>query len=161
MIWSTDNVVGVSPKAVCRAVWMLPLFPHCCIPWSPGIAVEYNMILNITQREVFLLKLCSDNKPRKRHHIHRPSAQVMEIFLSSLETRYREMSREHYSIDGLAQDCSNSIANALELLQSCTKPLVCWTTLTNVDKRCQHRLECVYMCIYQHRSILWRHPCHI
>ena len=28
------------------------------------------------------------------------------------------------SIDGLAQDCSNSIANALELLQSCTKPLI-------------------------------------
>ena len=27
-------------------------------------------------------------------------------------------------IDGLAQDCSNSIANALELLQSCTKPLI-------------------------------------
>ena len=26
-------------------------------------------------------------------------------------------------IDGLAQDCSNPIANALELLQSCTKPL--------------------------------------
>ena len=26
-------------------------------------------------------------------------------------------------IDGLAQDCSNSIANALGLLQSCTKPL--------------------------------------
>ena len=25
-------------------------------------------------------------------------------------------------IHGLAQDCSNSIANALELLQSCTKP---------------------------------------
>ena len=28
-------------------------------------------------------------------------------------------------IDGLAQDCSNSIANALELLQSCTKPSIC------------------------------------
>ena len=27
-------------------------------------------------------------------------------------------------IDGLAQDCSNSIANALELLQSCTKPSI-------------------------------------
>ena len=26
-------------------------------------------------------------------------------------------------IDGLMQDCSNSIANAMELLQSCTKPL--------------------------------------
>ena len=25
-------------------------------------------------------------------------------------------------VDGLVQDCSNSIANALELLQSCTKP---------------------------------------
>ena len=28
-------------------------------------------------------------------------------------------------IEGLAQDCSNSIANALELLQSCTKPSIC------------------------------------
>ena len=27
-------------------------------------------------------------------------------------------------IDGLVQDCSNSIANPLELLQSCTKPLI-------------------------------------
>ena len=27
-------------------------------------------------------------------------------------------------IIGLVQDCSNSIANALELLQSCTKPLI-------------------------------------
>ena len=27
-----------------------------------------------------------------------------------------------YQYDGLVQDCSNSIANALELLQSCTKP---------------------------------------
>ena len=28
-------------------------------------------------------------------------------------------------INGLVQDCSNSIANALELLQSCTKPSIC------------------------------------
>ena len=27
-----------------------------------------------------------------------------------------------YEIDGLVQDCSNSIANTLELLQSCIKP---------------------------------------
>ena len=32
-----------------------------------------------------------------------------------------------HDIDGLVQDCSNSIANALELLQSRTKPL-------NIDK---------------------------
>ena len=29
-------------------------------------------------------------------------------------------------IDGLVQDCSNSIANALELLQCCTKPSILW-----------------------------------
>ena len=29
-----------------------------------------------------------------------------------------------YHIDGLVQDCSNSIPNALESLQSCTKPLI-------------------------------------
>ena len=28
-------------------------------------------------------------------------------------------------IDGLAQDCSNSIANALELRQSCIWPSIC------------------------------------
>ena len=30
--------------------------------------------------------------------------------------------RDH--IDGLVQDCSNSIANTLEWLQSCTKPSI-------------------------------------
>ena len=29
-----------------------------------------------------------------------------------------------HNIDGLVQDCSNSIANALELLQSCTGPSI-------------------------------------
>ena len=29
---------------------------------------------------------------------------------------------QQIDIDGLVHDCSNSIANALELLQSCTKP---------------------------------------
>ena len=30
--------------------------------------------------------------------------------------------RVPYNIDGLVQDCSNSSANALDLLQSCTEP---------------------------------------
>ena len=30
----------------------------------------------------------------------------------------------HLYFDGVVQDCSNSIANALELLQSCTKPSI-------------------------------------
>ena len=29
-----------------------------------------------------------------------------------------------YFLSGLVQDCSNPIANALELLQSCTKPFI-------------------------------------
>ena len=41
------------------------------------------------------------------------------------------LSLSHYIdyIDGLVQDCSNSIANALELLQSCTKLSICDSTL--------------------------------
>ena len=30
-----------------------------------------------------------------------------------------------YPIDGLVQDCSISIANALEILQACTNPSLC------------------------------------
>ena len=39
----------------------------------------------------------------------------------------------YYHIDGLVQDCSNSIANTLQLLQSCTKPSIYgtyWTMCT-------------------------------
>ena len=35
----------------------------------------------------------------------------------------------NHHIDGLVQDCSYSIANALELLQSCSKPLISSTHL--------------------------------
>ena len=35
---------------------------------------------------------------------------------------YCSLALSHQYIDGLEQDCSNSIANALVLLQSCTKP---------------------------------------
>ena len=42
------------------------------------------------------------------------------IVLIFLENKCHEMKY----IDGLMQDCINSIANALELLQSCTKPLI-------------------------------------
>ena len=35
-------------------------------------------------------------------------------------------------INGLVQDCSSSSANALELLQSCTKPLICFLSLAEI-----------------------------
>ena len=37
----------------------------------------------------------------------------------------------HGHSDGLVQGCSNSIANALELLQSCTKPLI-WACVPSI-----------------------------
>ena len=35
-------------------------------------------------------------------------------------------------MDGLAQDCSYSIANVLELLQPCAKPSIEWFSKTNL-----------------------------
>ena len=41
---------------------------------------------------------------------------------------------KHVYIDGLAQDCSNSIANALELLQSCAKPSICYLKIMQLEE---------------------------
>ena len=56
------------------------------------------------------------------------------IWSAKLEMNNGSKSCEHtyLTFDGLVQDCSNSIANALELLQSCAKPLLCC-------KFCGHR----------------------
>ena len=37
----------------------------------------------------------------------------------------KQTSDEEHHFDGLAQDCSNSMALPMELLQSCTKPSIC------------------------------------
>ena len=45
----------------------------------------------------------------------------------------------HELIDGFAQNCSISIANAQEMLQSCTKPLMCafvWHSPIEVQNIC-------------------------
>ena len=44
-------------------------------------------------------------------------------------------------IDGLVQDCSNSIANALELLQSCTKPSIWWFNTLRPEQNQWHFTE--------------------
>ena len=43
-------------------------------------------------------------------------------FWNDFQTCQTMNGKEHF--DGLVQDCSNSIANALELLQFCTKPSI-------------------------------------
>ena len=55
---------------------------------------------------------------------------------------------ENIKLDGLVQDYSNSIANALELLQCCTKPSVTddlgfWTTEYEVIA--DVRVSCIWL----------------
>ena len=41
-----------------------------------------------------------------------------------------------YHIDGLVQDCSNSSALAMELLQSCTKPSIYYRNSQGLGQKC-------------------------
>ena len=54
--------------------------------------------------------------------LHLSTRMIIKLCISKLwdYTQY---------IDGLAQDCNNSFANALELLQSCTKPSILWSEI--------------------------------
>ena len=63
---------------------------------------------SIQKLALFLLQICSNESvcPHIRRHM---------ALLNPIHYQY---------IDGLVQDCSNSIANTLELLKSCTKPLL-------------------------------------
>ena len=55
--------------------------------------------------------------------------EIRRIYETSLEVKWWWISDSLY-IDALMQDCSNSTANALELLQSCTKPSIWgWTKM--------------------------------
>ena len=44
-------------------------------------------------------------------------------------------------IDGLVQDCSNSSALAVELLQSCTKPSICISQPQFVEQNCLYKIK--------------------
>ena len=51
------------------------------------------------------------------------SLSMLSVLTNHVTNEYvRE--QDHHN-DGLVQDCSNSTANALELLQSCTEPSIC------------------------------------
>ena len=53
------------------------------------------------------------------------SVGSLGTYLGNLNQHIKISQFKNVNIDGLVQDCSNSIANALELLQSCTKPSAC------------------------------------
>ena len=50
-------------------------------------------------------------------------------------------------IDGSVQDCSNSNALAMELLQSCTKPSTCWPGM-QVSDQCLTYVELKFLSIW-------------
>ena len=66
-----------------------------------------------------------------------------------------ESSEKQNHDDGFVQDCSNSIANALEILQSCTKPsiwyyFVLWNGIKNAisDRLSQNRVHISWDILY-------------
>ena len=51
-------------------------------------------------------------------------AILQQLFGNYAIKYFQQHSKSRLNTDGLVQDCSNSIANALELLQSCIKPSI-------------------------------------
>ena len=65
-----------------------------------------------------------DDEPinmKKDHRLLTPTSESLEKCLFNKCNMVISML---HNIDGSVQDCSNSTANALELLQSCTKPSI-------------------------------------
>ena len=65
-----------------------------------------------------------DNGSSSVYHRHETQLEKKALLVMSL---CRSSGDQGYHIDGLVQDSSISIANALEILQSCTKSSICST----------------------------------
>ena len=66
------------------------------------------------------------------------SNQLAQYWISCGMMPWFPLLPEHHQINGLVQDCSISSALAMEILQSCTKPLKCNTD--NLIKACNTML---------------------
>ena len=98
----------------------LPLLKHQII----NICKVFNAEFNLTYKQD---KICLFNSLWKNWY--QVAVQSLVDFLKNINYRYPIAFSLYncsavYNIDGLAQHFSNSIANALELLQSCTKPSI-------------------------------------
>ena len=67
-------------------------------------------------------KKCAFNEPHYMCMYMSIIHTTIKFYTTKLNSLHTEFYREH--TDHLVQDCSNSIANALELLQFCTKPSI-------------------------------------
>ena len=62
--------------------------------------------------------------------VHRKSHKTFKQFLHKYFECKCIQPGQQIHIDCLVQDCSNSIVNILELLQSCTKPSICFNIIS-------------------------------
>ena len=90
----------------------------------------FNMGIAIPGKTVFLIETAPCTSQKTKH-----------IQLSKTESI-------HHHIDGLVQYCSISIASALEILQSCTKPLSFADDI----------LKLIYLCFYLCSTCHHTHP---
>ena len=109
----------------------LPQFPYSAIGdfLDPNIRVLRGPYCILSEVENVCLKHLEETPIklifRCEAHLHIQSIQIC-AFHKNFCCRYKHTVFAYMSlndIDGLAQDCSNSIANALESLQSFPKPL--------------------------------------
>ena len=90
-----------------------PTYYNGCNPYWER---SYSMVVKCGHRG---FSLCSGTHFTLRRFFHPDSMEIS----SSLPSKFWRADRYIESeIDDLVQDCSVSIANALEILQSCTKP---------------------------------------
>ena len=83
---------------------------------------------------------CGDKMILRPSYLHSEISCTVILNQGPVHTQLLPVFPAH--IDGLVQDCSNSIANAMELLQSCTRASTLWNLLIThhsdglVEERC-------------------------
>ena len=80
---------------------------------------------------VFSTFLCNNCLERKQFAMSWGQLEPFKPLFFVVRQYVNMFIRRHIHVNGLVQDCSNSIANALELLQSCTKPSMWLYTLVH------------------------------
>ena len=83
-------------------------------------ALRYPCIINLNIHILFTVIMCGGNAI---------TASTWRVVLMRIITCSHHSAHAFWTtvlyIDGLVQDCSISIADTVEILQSCTKPLIC------------------------------------
>ena len=114
--WQIEYIDGYVQERRNSSANALELHLSCTNPWICGV---YHIILNDATATCMFWQ-----------HQKPATCLLVRFYITPLTTclchveEGKAPEQSHY-IDGLGQDCSNSSALAMELLQSCAKPLIC------------------------------------